>query len=95
MKQVEYSQPLRDLVIVRIDKAGKEKESAVGLLYQESDWATPERVAEVMSVGPDATSVKAGNHYYVNPYAAIDTEDEEIKILRERDVLCQIELVED
>lgn len=80
---------MRDLVIIKIDREPKEKKTESGLFLQAPRWAKPENIGEAIAVGPDVTSVEVGSFYLINPYSVVDTNDKDIKLVRESDILCQ------
>lgn len=82
--------PMRDLVLVEISQEPKEKEKG-GLFYQAPRWAKPQNIGKCIETGPNVTTVEAGKYYLINPYSVIDTEDKTIKLVREGDVLCQMD----
>lgn len=63
-----------------------------GLFYQAPRWAKPTNIGKVLEVGPLAEgTVEVGKYYLINPYSVIDTEDKAIKLIREVDILCQMD----
>lgn len=83
--------PLRDLLVIEIQEESKEKSSESGFLFQAPKWAKPQNVARVVAKGPLVNSVSEGELVYINPYAYQDTEDKLIKLIREKDILCQVD----
>ena len=83
--------PMRDLIVMTVNPEPKEKQTESGLFLQAPKWAKPQNIGLCEQVGPDVTTVEVGHYYLINPYSVIDTEDKNIKIIREKDVLCQIE----
>lgn len=83
--------PLRDLIIIELDKQEKETKKG-GLFYQAPRWAKPTNIGKVLEIGPEVKSIEAGAYYLINPYAVIDTEDPQIKLIREGDILCRTEI---
>lgn len=83
--------PMRDLIVMKISQEPKEKKTESGLFLQAPKWAKPQNIGEALEVGPEVKTVEAGKHYLINPYSVIDTGDKTIKLVRERDVLCQTE----
>ena len=82
--------PMRDLIVVEINQEPKEQRKG-GLLFQAPRWAKPSNIAKVLEIGPDVKSVEVGKYYLINPYSVVDTEDKTIKIVREGDILCQMD----
>lgn len=81
-------QPLRDLLVIRIQE--KPKTTKSGLFLSEEKWAKPENTAEVLEVGNEVKSVQKGDMVVINPYAVIDTAEKEVKIIKEEDILCHL-----
>lgn len=82
-------QPMRDLIVIKMNLQPKEEKRG-GLLFQAPKWAKPSSMGEILQVGPEVKGVEIGDVYLINPYSVIDTEDKEIKIIRESDVLCRV-----
>jgi len=82
--------PMKDLVIIELNEAEKEKKTEGGLFIAPPLWAKPENIGKVIAVGPDVTTLEVGEYYQINRYAAQDTEEKMIKLLREKDFLCHI-----
>lgn len=82
--------PLRDLVIIELKEEGKEKDTG-GLIIQAPRWAKPQNIAKVVSKGPEVTDVDEGNYVLINPYAYQDTAEKNIKIIKQKDILCLAE----
>lgn len=80
--------PLKDLIVIKLSKT--EEVEKGGILFSVPKWAKPESLGTVLEVGPDVKNVKKGKQYLIYPYGVIDTEDKQIKIVREKDVLCQV-----
>lgn len=76
--------PLRDLLLVEIQP---EEQRESGLVIREA-WAKPRNVATVLEVGDTVELVKKGDQVVINPYAVIDTAKKEVKIIKEKDLLC-------
>lgn len=77
--------PLRDLLLIRIEE--KSEQTASGLFLAPEKWEKPRNVAEVLAVGPEV-ELKVGTTVVINPYAVIDTQVKEEKLIREKDILC-------
>lgn len=83
-------QPLKDLIVLEMIEEAKEKK--VGNLWvQPPKWAKPNSAAKVLHKGPLVSSVAEGATVMVNPYALLDTQEKNIKLIREKDLLCLIE----
>lgn len=82
--------PLKDLILIEINPEPKEQKKG-GILFQAPRWAKPSNIGKVLEKGPLASGVEVGKYYLVNPYAVIDTEDKTIKLIREDDILCQMD----
>lgn len=82
--------PMKDLILIEMNQVEKEKKTESGLLFAAPRWGKPEQIGKVLAVGPLVTSVEEGGYYMVNPYAALETEQKDVKLVREKDFLCQI-----
>jgi co-chaperonin GroES (HSP10) len=82
--------PMRDLIVIEINQQPKEEKKG-GLFYQAPKWAKPANIAKALQTGPEATGVQEGKYYLINPYAVIDTEDKTIKLIRQSDILCEMD----
>lgn len=80
--------PMRDLIVIEMNTQEKETKKG-GLFYQAPRWAKPTNIGKVLEIGPEVRTVEVGQYYLINPYSVIDTEDKQIKLIREGDVLCQ------
>lgn len=82
--------PLRDFIIIKLQKVD-EKKNASGIFLPENAWHDHEPLAEIISVGPDVTTIKVGESVLVNPYAILDIPNEEdIKIIKECDIIANV-----
>jgi co-chaperonin GroES (HSP10) len=82
--------PMRDLIVIEMNVQEKETQKG-GLFYQAPRWARPTNIGKVVEVGPEVKSAEVGKYYLINPYSVIDTEDKIIKLVREVDILCQMD----
>lgn len=82
--------PMRDLIVIELNLQPKEEKKG-GLLFQAPKWAKPANVGKVLQKGPEATGVEEGKYYLINPYAVIDTEEKAIKLIRQVDILCELD----
>lgn len=80
---------MRDLIVIEMNQQEKETQKG-GLFYQAPRWAKPTNIGKVIEVGPEVKSAEVGSYYLINPYSVIDTEEKQIKLIREGDILCQI-----
>ena len=82
-------QPLKDLIVLEMIEEAKEKK--VGNLWvQPPKWAKPNSIGKVTHKGPEVSSVDIGTTVMVNPYALLDTQEKNVKLIREKDLLCLI-----
>lgn len=82
-------QPLRDLVVIEIIQ---EEEKTVGGLYKaQAQWEKPKNTGKVLAKGPLVSSVDVNQIVTFNPYAVQDTADKNVKLIREKDILCLVE----
>lgn len=82
-------QPLRDLVVIEIIQ---EEEKTVGGLYKaQAQWEKPKNTGKVLAKGPLVSSVDMNDIVTFNAYAVQDTEDKNVKLIREKDILCLVE----
>ena len=80
-------QPLKDLIVLEMQPEQKEKK--VGNLWiQPPKWAKPNSVGKVLDKGPEVSVVAVDDNVLVNPYALLDTQEKNIKLIREKDLLC-------
>lgn len=77
--------PLKDLLVIKLHE--KDSTTSSGFIIKEA-WEKPQNIATVVAVGPDVTGIAVDTDVVINPYAVIDTEEKEIKIIREKDILC-------
>lgn len=83
-------QPLKDLIVIEMQEAEKEKK--VGNLWvQPPKWAKPNSTGKVLHKGPEVNSVDIDQMVMVNPYALLDTQEKNIKLIREKDLLCLLQ----
>lgn len=82
--------PMRDLIVIKMNLKPKEEKKG-GLIFQAPKWAKPANMGEVVEVGPEVRTAEVGRVYLINPYSVIDTEEKDIKLIRESDILCQME----
>lgn len=87
--------PLRDLLVIQMEEPEKDQKNSIGLFTPPPKWAKPENVGQVLNKGPLVSSVDVGDYVFINPYAVIDTEVEFIKIVKESDILCQLDKTEE
>lgn len=80
--------PLRDLLVIEINQQPAEEQTSSGLYLAKPRWAKPQNMARVLHKGPEVKSVGEGDTILINPYAYQDTDDENVKIIKEKDVLC-------
>lgn len=82
-------QPLKDLIVLEMIEEAKEKK--VGNLWvQPPKWAKPNSIGRVLDKGPEVSTVDKDQTVMVNPYALLDTNEKNIKLIREKDLLCLI-----
>lgn len=75
--------PLRDLLLIELDKP--EEKTASGIFMQKA-WEDAISSCTVLAVGPECT-MKKGDRIHINPYAYIDITGSELKLIKEGDVL--------
>ncbi len=83
-------EPLRDLIVIELNEEEKEKQMSNGLFLQPPKWAKPQDVAKVIAKGPDVSSVAVDDYVLIDPYAYKDTEEKNIKVIKEKNILCRI-----
>lgn len=81
--------PMKNLVVIELNETPEEKVSG-GLFIQKPRWAKPDNIGIALALGPDVLTVRVGEHYLINPYAVIDTNEKNIKLIRESDILCHL-----
>ena len=84
--------PLRDLVLIRIEKQ-QEKQSTSGIFIPKDAWNDTEPYGTIEAVGDEVKNFKEGDRVYVNIYAMIDLAgvDKELKMIKECDVLAYVQ----
>ena len=82
--------PMKDLILIEMNQVEKEKQTSSGLLIAAPAWGKPEQIGKVISVGPAVTDVEEGGYYMINPYAARETAQKNVMLVREKDFLCRI-----
>lgn len=82
--------PMRDLIVIEMNQEPKEQVKG-GLIFQAPKWAKPTNIGKVVEIGPKVQSAEVGKYYLINPYSVIDTEDKATKLVREEDILCQMD----
>lgn len=90
--------PLKDLIVIKLDEKPTERKSSAGLFLPQEKWEKPRNIATVVEVGPDvnkgvqstAVMITEGKRVVFNPYAVLDTDEENTKLIREKDLLCLI-----
>lgn len=78
--------PLKGLILIRIKQKAARTQS--GLYLPQEKWPKPENIATVIAVGPEVKTIKVDNECIVNPYAVHDTDDREVKLIDQRDILA-------
>lgn len=80
--------PLKNLLLIKLDPKPEmdEKER----MYVRENWEKPQNIAEVLAVGPLVTDVKVGDKVMINPYAVLDTQVKDEKIIKGDDILCLV-----
>lgn len=81
---------MRDLIVLEVMEQEKETKKG-GLFYQAPKWAKPQNIGKIKQIGPEVKTIEVNGYYYFNPYAVIDTDDKQTKLIRESDILCQME----
>lgn len=81
-------QPLRDLVVIEMKEKEEAKKNTI--LYAAPKWPKPQNVGIIIAIGPDTSNLKVGDECIINPYAVTDTQEERIKLIREKDILCKV-----
>ena len=83
---------LGTLVAIEIIKI-TEKKTASGLYLGKDKWGEKENTATILTL-PEKNPVKelkAGQVVLFNPYAAIDTNDEKVHLIKAEDILAILE----
>lgn len=78
--------PLRNYILC--EREPRQELSASGLAVPPKQWAGPQRKVIVKAIGPDVTSVKVGDTVLYSGFAHIDTDIENIKLIRETDIVA-------
>ena len=84
--------PLRDLILIRIEKQ-KDETTSSGIFMPKDAWNDTEPYGTIEAVGDDVKSFKKGDKVYVNIYAMLDLAgvDKELKMIKECDVLAYVQ----
>jgi co-chaperonin GroES (HSP10) len=80
--------PLRDLVLIEMEEVEQVKKG--GMLYAAPKWPVPENIGKVVAIGEHVSNIKVGERYIVQHYALIDTQEKQVKLIKEKDILCHI-----
>lgn len=75
--------PLRDLVLVKADKAKTQTESG---FFLAENWKTLPLTGKVLAVGPDVTTVKKGDKIGFARYGSVILPDDE-RLCKEAHIL--------
>jgi chaperonin GroES len=76
--------PLKDLVFIQLD--APDNKTASGL-YMVKTWETIPPTGTVTAVGPDVVHVKTGDHVLFMQYASVDTDQADIRVVKEEHIL--------
>jgi chaperonin GroES len=79
---------LRDLVFIQLDDESNQTASGI---YLKKTWDTIPPTGTVTAVGPDVKDVKVGDHVIFMNYASIDSDQADIRIVKEEHVLGVID----
>lgn len=80
--------PLKNLLLIEVEPREKKTESG---LYLKESWEAPKNIATVKEKGPLVDSVDTGQRVMINPFAVIDTDQENVKLIKESDILAVYE----
>lgn len=80
--------PLGDVVLLELLEQEEEKMGVI--LIAKPSWAKPQNIGKATAVGNEVSDVIVDRLYYFNPYAVIDTDDPKVKLIRRRDILCEV-----
>jgi len=75
---------LRDTVFIQLDDESNQTASG---LYLVKTWDSIPPTGTVTAVGPDVKDVKVGDHVIFMQYASIDTDEADIRVVKEEHVL--------
>jgi co-chaperonin GroES (HSP10) len=81
--------PLRDLLLVELDKVAEVSKSGI---YMAQGWEKTQHTCTVLAVGEKVEGIKVGDRLVVNPYALLDCQVdlEEYQFLRQGDILAYV-----
>lgn len=79
---------LRDTVFIQVDDESNQTASGI---YIVKKWDNLPPTGTVTAVGPDVKDVTVGDHVIFMQYASIDTDDANIRVVKEEHVLGVID----
>lgn len=79
---------LRDTVFIQVDDESNQTASGI---YIVKKWDSLPPTGTVTAVGPDVKDVKVGNHVIFMQYASIDTDNANIRVVKEEHILGVID----
>ena len=79
--------PLNNLIAIEIKRA-EEKRTAGGIVLPRDKWGEKENIAIIKDLGGSHPSLKVEDQVLINPYAVLDTPDENIKLIKYEDILA-------
>lgn len=78
----------RDMVFIQVDEETGQTASGI---YTVKTWDNLPPTGRVTAVGPDVRDVKVGDHVIFMQYASVDTDDANIRVVKEEHVLGVID----